>query len=221
MSSDPAQTGNGPKDADREVDADASGNRRTIVSYEGCASDYARSTEPAPGSDRGTLARFLEVLPAGRRVLEIGSGPGWDADWLETQGARVRRTDAAAAFVAIQKARGAAAEPLDVVTDDLGGPYAGVIALYVFQHVDRPRLPDVLAKISQAIIDGGAFLFALREGRSDLIEHGSSNSYYVAEWAKPDLDEILCGLGFREAWSMSSEDADGRWLTILTRKEGE
>jgi hypothetical protein len=221
MSNDPAQTGNGPKGAGREVGAHASGNRHTIVSYEGCASDYARSTEPAPGSDRRTLARFLEMLPTGGRVLEVGSGPGWDADWLEAQGVRMRRTDATLAFVEIQKARGAAAELLDVVTDDLGGPYSGVIALYVLQHVDRPRLPDVLAKISKAVIDGGAFLLALREGRNDLIEHGSSNSYYVAEWAKPDLDEILCGLGFRESWSTSSEDADGRWLTILTRKEAE
>jgi 2-polyprenyl-3-methyl-5-hydroxy-6-metoxy-1,4-benzoquinol methylase len=217
-----AQTGNGWKGGGQESDAHASGNRRTIVSYEGCASDYARSTEPKPGSDNPqTLTRFLEVLPAGACVLEVGSGPGWDADWLENQGARVRRTDATAAFIDIQKARGATAELLDVVTDDLGGPYAGVIAHYVLQHVDRSRLPDVLAKISKAIVDGGAFLLTLREGRSDLIEHGSSGGvYYVVEWTKPDLDEILCGLSFRECWSTSSEDADGKWLTILTGKEG-
>ena len=134
---------------------------------------------------------------------------------------RVRRTDATAAFIEIQKARGASAELLDVITDDLGGPYAGVIAQYVFQHVDRSRLPDVLARIAKVIVDGGALLLTLREGRSDLIEHGSSGGvYYVAEWAKPDLDEILCGLGFCECWSTSSEDAEGRWLTILAGKEG-
>jgi hypothetical protein len=154
-------------------------------------------------------------------VLEIGSGPGWDADWLEKQGVRVRRTDATAAFVQIQKARGASAELLDVVTDELGERYAGVMAQHVFQHVHRSRLPEVLAKISKAVVDDGAFLLTLREGRSELIEHGSSGgAYYIAEWAKPDLKEVLDDVGFRECWSTSSEDSDGRWLTILARKKG-
>ena len=198
--------------------AHLSDNRRTIASYEVCALEYAQSTKPKPGSDNDTtLARFLEVVPAGRLILEVGSGPGWDADWLERKGVLVRRTDASTAFVEIQAARGATAELLDVVTDELGGPYAGFIARYVFQHIDRWRLPGVLAKIAAAIVEGGAFLFSLRDGHSEQIERGSNGrAYYVAEWTKHELDEILDGLGFRERWSESIEDADGRWLTILT-----
>ena len=196
-----------------------SANRRTIASYEECALKYARSTKPKPGSDDDlTLARFLEVVPAGGLVLEIGSGPGWDADWLERKGVQVRRTDASTAFIEIQAARGVTAELLDVVTDNLGGPYAGVIARYVFQHIDRSQLPDVLTRIAATIVEGGAFLFSLREGQGELIEQGSSGGvYYVAAWTRPELDEILGGLGFRECWSESSKDADGRWLSVLMR----
>ncbi len=200
--------------------AQVSANRRTIASYDECALEYAQSTKPSPGSnDNSTLARFLEVVPARGLVLEIGSGPGWDADWLERHGLPVRRTDASMSFIEIQAARGAKAELLDVVTNDLGGPYVGLMARYVFQHIERSRLPGVLAKISTAIFEGGAFLFSLREGREELIEPGSDGrSYYIAEWTKPELDKILSGLGFRENWSESSEDADGKWLTILTVK---
>ena len=195
-------------------------NRRTIASYDECALEYAQSTKPSPGSnDHSALSRFLEVVPAHGLVLEVGSGPGWDADWLESQGVPVRRTDASMSFIEIQAARGATAELLDVVTDNLGGPHAGVIARYVFQHIERSRLPSVLAKVSTAIVEGGAFLFSLRQGHNELIELGSgSRTYYIAEWTKRELDEILGGLGFREYWSESSEDADGKWLTILTRK---
>jgi SAM-dependent methyltransferase len=197
--------------------AQVSANRRTIASYDECALEYAQSTIPSPGSnDHSTLARFLDILPARQLVLEVGSGPGWDADWLERRGAIVRRTDASMSFIAIQTARGAKAELLDVVTDDLGGPYAGLVARYVFQHIERSRLPGVLAKISAALVEGGAFLFSLREGRDELIEPGSDGRiYHIAEWTKPALDEILGGCGFRECWSESQEDADGRWLTIL------
>jgi SAM-dependent methyltransferase len=200
--------------------AQGSANRRTIASYDECALEYAQSTKPLPSSnDHSTLARFLEVVPARGLVLEVGSGPGWDADWLERHGVPVRRTDASMSFIEIQAARGAKAELLDVVTDDLGGLHAGLIARYVFQHIERSRLAGVLAKISSALVEGGAFLFSLREGRNELIELGSDGrTYYIAEWTRRELDKILGGFGFRESWSESSEDADGRWLTILTIK---
>ncbi len=199
---------------------EATSNRTTIASYEDVALDYAQSTAPKGGSDDNpVLQRFRDALPPGGRVLEIGSGPGWDADWLEGRGLNIRRTDATVAFVDFQRSRGKTAELLDVVTDPVGGPCAGVIARHVFQHIDRPLLPHVLAKLSRALTAGGAFLVTLREGHRDLVERGDSgNTYLVAEWQKPDLDKILHDLGLTELWSTSSEDTDGRWLTILTRK---
>jgi hypothetical protein len=198
----------------------AESNGYTIASYERCAADYARATEPGTnGVERQALGHFLRVARHQGWILEIGSGPGWDADWLDHAGLNVRRTDAAAAFVASQKARGAKAEVLDVVKDELGGPYAGVVALHVFQHIYRSELPHVLTKISLAIADRGAFLFSLREGSGDRVEKGeSSGNYYIALWKRADLVAILEPLGFREIWSSFEEGADGRWLTILATK---
>jgi hypothetical protein len=196
-------------------------NGYTIASYERCAADYARATEPGTnGVERQALGNFLRVARNGGWILEIGSGPGWDADWLDHAGLNVRRTDATAAFVAFQKGRGAQAEVLDVVKDELGGPYAGLVALHVFQHIYRSELPHVLTKISLAIADRGAFLFSLREGSGDRVEKGESGgNYYIALWQRADLVAILEALGFREIWSSSEEDSDGRWLTILATKD--
>jgi hypothetical protein len=192
----------------------------TIASYENCALEYAQSTKPGPGGeDFSALARFVEVAPAGGVVLEIGSGPGWDADWLEHRGVAVRRTDACRAFIEIQAARGASAELLDVVTDELSGPYAGILARHVLQHIERARLPGVFARIASALVDGGALLITLREGQGERVERGSSgNTYYVAEWSRQELEAICGALGLRECWSESSEDADGQWLSILARR---
>jgi hypothetical protein len=197
-------------------------NGYTVESYERCAADYARATKPGTsGVERQALGNFLRVASNQGWILEIGSGPGWDADWLDHAGLNVRRTDAAAAFVAFQKTRGAKAEILDVVKDELGGPYAGVVALHVFQHIYRSELPNVLTKVSLAIADRGAFLFSLREGSGDLVERSeSSGNYYIAMWQRADLVAILEPLGFREIWSSSDEDSEGRWLTILAIKDG-
>ena len=140
------------------IEGDAAGvsagarNQATVASYEQCATDYALSTAPTtPQCDRPLLQRLLGALRDGETVLEIGSGPGWDADWLEQAGLTVRRTDAAEAFLAFQLERGKVAERLDVVRDPVSGTYGAVLALYVFQHVDRQALPAVLRKVAAVL----------------------------------------------------------------------
>jgi hypothetical protein len=83
-----------------------SANRRTIDSYERIARDYAEDTAPdssgaAEFSGEG-LRRLVDAVPAGRTALEVGSGPGWDADFVELQGVAVRRTEVTAAFIDFQ-----------------------------------------------------------------------------------------------------------------------
>src|SRR5688572_10566553 len=108
-------------------------DRRTVESYEHIADAYARETADNDFSS-GSLAQLAARIPSGH-VLEIGSGPGWDADALEDAGLSVRRTDAAQAFVDFQRARGKEADRLDAIADDFGGPYAAVVAIAVLQHV--------------------------------------------------------------------------------------
>lgn len=195
-------------------------NASTLAGYEGCADDYAETTAPKPeADDQPALVELLKAVEPGSRLLEIGSGPGWDADWLEERGLTVRRTDGADSFVHFQASRGRQAERLDVISDPLGGPYVGVVALHVLQHVEREILPSVFARIADAIRDGGVFLLALREGEGESVEIGSTGSeYYVALWPRSDIIAALAALGFSLLWSHSFDGRDGRWLTALFRK---
>jgi 2-polyprenyl-3-methyl-5-hydroxy-6-metoxy-1,4-benzoquinol methylase len=196
-------------------------NTSTLAGYEGCADEYAETTAPKlEAADQPALVELLKVVEPGSRLLEIGSGPGWDADWLEERGLVVRRTDGADSFVQFQAERGRQAERLDVIGDPLGGPYDGVIALHVLQHVEREILPSVFARIAEAIRDGGVFLLALREGQGETAEIGSrGNEYYVALWPRSQVIALLAALGLDLLWSHSFEGRDGRWLTALFRKD--
>lgn len=195
-------------------------NASTLVGYEGCANDYAETTAPkADAADQQGLVELLKHVEPGGRLLEIGSGPGWDADWLEERGLAVRRTDGADSFVQFQASRGRKAERLDVISDPLGGPYDGVVALHVLQHVEREILPSVFAGIAEATRDGGVFLLALREGEGETADIGSKgNEYYVALWPRSQIIAILAALGLDLLWSHSFDGRDGRWLTALFRK---
>jgi SAM-dependent methyltransferase len=90
----------------------------TLASYQANVDRYLATLapHPAPATVRH-LTGFAELLPAGALVLEVGSGPGRDADELEARGLRVRRTDATAAFVERLRRQGHPAELLDLWTE--------------------------------------------------------------------------------------------------------
>lgn len=203
------------------LDSDAIlSNRQTVASYERCARDYAQATAPeAPSSATKPLHLFLQELASGGDVLEIGSGPGWDADFLEQHGAVVRRTDITRSFLAFQHERGKAAERLDVITDELGGPYDGVVAMYVLQHIERSLIDAVLRKIAEALSPSGIFLVALREGAGELCERGADGGvYFITLWSLAEFKRQLEAVGLRTEWIVRSTDTEGDWMTWLAKK---
>lgn len=202
------------------ADSSGHGNRLTVTAYEDYAIQYAHSTQPANAvlSTPG-LSVLVPLLPAGAQCLEIGSGPGWDADILEGMGLQLRRTDATRAFVDFQADRGKSAELLDVVNDELAGPYDVVIAFYVFQHIDRDLLPGVIAKCAAALKEGGYLLFSISHGAGDETERSSAGRlYYKARWQRSDLVEMFEPLGLAICWETRDEDDEGPWLFFLLSK---
>ncbi len=190
-------------------------NARSVESYEDIAEDYASETTGARVLSGG-LTRLAEVVPAGH-VLEIGSGPGWDADALEEAGLKVRRTDITQAFIDVQQARGKQVARLDAINDDLGGPYDAVVTLHVLQHVEPSDLPGVLAKVARALRPGGRFLVSIPLGEGAGWEVGESGAaYYRALWSETDFIAALGKAGLVTEWTQRSvEDEERGWLCVL------
>ncbi len=192
-------------------------NARTVESYEQIADDYARETAGAGVLSNG-LTRLAETVPAGH-ALEIGSGPGWDADVLEEAGLTVRRTDITQAFIEFQRGRGKQVDQLDVIKDDLGGPYDAVVALHVLQHVEPDDLPAVLAKVAGALRAGGRFLVSIPLGEGAGWEVGESGSpYYRALRTEGEFIAALEHAGLRSDWTERSDhDEESGWLCVLAQ----
>lgn len=203
--------------SDPRMESPAARNARTVRAYESSASRYAESTAVDVGRPLSPhLQRLIDVLPTDGTVLEIGSGPGWEADLLEARGVRVRRTDVTESFLELQRRRGAQAEKLDVITDELGGPYDAVMAMCVLQHIDRSLVPDVLSKISVATRSGGAFLVSVRDGKGDVWE----GDYHTVLWDRPSFSSALSVAGFDTAWVARTVEPEGPWLTFLASRVG-
>jgi len=192
-------------------------NARTVESYELIADDYARETAGAAVL-AGGLTRLAETVPAGH-ALEIGSGPGWDADVLEEAGMTVRRTDITQAFLEVQRSRGKQVDRLDAINDDLGGPYDAVVALHVLQHVEPGDLPAVLAKVAGALRPSGRFLVSIPLGEGSGWETGESGKpYFRALWSEAEFLDMLARAGLQSEWTERSvEHEESGWLCVLAR----
>jgi SAM-dependent methyltransferase len=189
-------------------------HEETIRYYERAGRHYATLIGPEPNAFRAAaLQRLVEPLAPGEVVLEIGSGPGRDADHLETLGVPVDRTDAAETFLRLQAERGKRARRLDVTTDELGGPYGGVLALCVLMHVSRASMDRVLGKVAAALRPGGGFLVSVRAGEGETAPPAA-----MAFWSREDFEARLRAADFVVEWfELEIDCGDDAWLTFYAR----
>ncbi|BCG94904.1 methyltransferase [Mesorhizobium sp. 131-2-1] len=187
-------------------------SRQTISAYEDYAERYDAIVRHVPNArEQASLKRLVAIAGTSGQILEVGSGAGYDADFLEGLGVKVRRTDATKRFLELQATRGKHGELLDLLTDDLGGPYDAVLALAVLIHVPRDQADQVLAKIAGSLRPGGAFLVSMRNGDGD-----TGGEYHTVYWRRDDFAARLEGAGLvliRDDFNLGRNDEE--WNTFL------
>ncbi len=201
-------------------EASRESNQRTVAGYERCARDYAAEVASTPSpSGAAALRQLAAAVPPGGRGLEIGSGPGWDADFLESLGLDVHRTDVTAAFRDFQAERGKRCDPLDLLADDIAGRYDGIAMLAVLQHFERAQLDTALRKLVQALGTGGALLLMYPQGDDEGWERDASGDYRRVLWTPDAMDARLVQAGFAVAWEDTFDGRGGAWRSVLARRQ--
>lgn len=198
--------------------ASQANNQRTVADYERTALDYVATVEGRPSASAEALRRLAAAVAPGTCVLEIGSGPGWDADALEALGIDVHRTDAAAAFCDFQAERGKRCDPLDLLSDRIDRRYGGVMMLCVLQHFERAQLVGALRELARALVAGGPLLLMYPEGEEESWEHGADGDYRVMRWTPAAFDTRLAQAGFTVAWENTVQGRGGAWRSLLAQK---
>ena len=188
----------------------------TLASYQTAADLYVERT---PGPSRNTVSTFLdrivESVPGGE-VLELGSGPGRDARYLEERGLRVQRSDATRAFVERMRRDGHSALLLDARSDDLGGPWDAVLASAVLLHLDRTDFERVISRTRAALRPDGILAVTLKEGDGEAwSEVKLEQPRWFVYWREPQLRTLLERHGWR-ILSLEHRPTPGdTWLELI------
>lgn len=187
----------------------------TLASYEAAATLYRAQSSPSEAMS-AFLDRVVVTVGVGKRVLELGSGHGWDAAYLEAHGLLVVRTDGAIAFVEMMRADGHVANLLDVRRDDFGGPYDAVLADAVLLHLSRDEFAGATVRAHGAVAAGGVLALTLKDGDGEAWSTAKLGlPRFFTYWREPAVRELLEAAG----WIVDSIDhVDGNtepWLYVL------
>ncbi|MEP1420271.1 MAG: class I SAM-dependent methyltransferase [Erythrobacter sp.] len=167
------------------------------------------------------LDGFLDRLPAGARVLELGCGGGRDAARIKDRGFDLDATDGIPAMVAKANERHDINARL-MQFAELGAQdeYDAVWAHACLLHCPRTELPDVLSRIHRALKPGShhyaSFKLGDGEGR-DLL--GRLHNFPSSDW----LNTAYKAANFESVDSQifAGKGSDGTqrdWLAITVRK---
>ncbi len=171
------------------------------------------------------LPAFLDTLPPGARILELGCGGGQDAEYMLERGFDVDATDGIPAMAAIAQERIGRSVRL-MRFDELAviEEYHAVIACAALLHVPAGDLPDIAARIWRALKPGGWHLSTFKTAGAALRdEHGRYYNYPTQN----EAETIYRAAGEWRSIAFSEFDdagyfsAPARWLMVTTCKTGE
>jgi len=194
----------------------------TIAFYQARAPHYVLKFGQAHSYQ---LDPFLDRLPAGGRVLELGCGSGQDSARIAARGFIVDATDATPAMVAKANERwrvGARVMAFDELAADAA--YDGVWAHTSLLHCPRAALPDVLARIDRALRPGGWHFASYKlggavdgEGRDAL---GRFYNFPTHDWLAAQYAAVpgwsIVDTRFYQAGGFDNVERD--WIDLIVRK---
>jgi SAM-dependent methyltransferase len=167
------------------------------------------------------LDTFLNRLPPGSAVLELGCGGGRDAAHIRARGFVIDATDGTPALVKrANEAFNLGARVMAFHELEAEEAYAGVWAHASLLHCPRDALPDVLARIHRAMLPGGWFFSSYKLGQGegrDLL--GRLHNFPSLEW----LFAAYAKAGFisesHEIYAGKASDGTQRdWIDLIVRK---
>ncbi|WP_298258527.1 class I SAM-dependent methyltransferase [uncultured Litoreibacter sp.] len=168
-------------------------DKETLAAYAAKAESYASLVSRK--TPDGDLQAFLDAMPEGGRVLDLGCGPGNSARMMRDAGLEVDASDASPEMVAIAKERYAIDARLERF-DDLTAQnlYDGIWANFSLLHAPRADMPRHLSAIHTALKTGGLLHLGLKTG--DIEERDEAGRFYVY-YSEDELRRLLQEANFK------------------------
>lgn len=158
----------------------------------------------------------------GKRILDVGSGPGRDGLILKNKGFEVTCIDASQSMVDMCKAKG-----LDAVVADFmnlpfkDGTFDAVWAYTSLLHIEKKSIVMALNEINRVLKPSGTFGLGLIEGNKEEYRNSSGvdKPRYFAFYEKKEIEDILKKVGFEITYFESFKPSSKNYLNFICIKK--
>ncbi len=150
---------------------DTGTTKKTYQAYNEIASDY-HSKHAGKLTAQTQLDDFRSMVNPPAQVLDIGSGPGHDANYLSEKYS-VTGIELSKRFFEIAKFENPSVSFVngDITKVELDkNKYKGIWARDSLHHIKTKDLESVFKKISDSLVEGGILYTLVREGSGEIIE---------------------------------------------------
>lgn len=197
-------------------------NQQTLHTYETKIQEYIDSTPSQINeAEYPWIDQALYLIPKTGKILELGSGFGRNALYIQELGYDIECTDAVPGFVELLKQKKLRAYALDVLKDDFGAQYAMIFANGVLVHFTPEETSEILSKAHASLEENGILAFSVKQGDgSKWTDEKLGAPRYFQYWQPEALTQLLVSHGF-ECVTMTEGDTSLRnasWLYAIARR---
>jgi SAM-dependent methyltransferase len=191
---------------------------KTIEAYEKCFDQYLLITpNSVTGEYKILFDQVLANVAKTASIFEIGTGTGRDADYIDSLGYKVTRSDVANSFIDYNRAAGKEIIKLNAITDQIVGKYDLILAMAVFLHFNTQEFEIALKNVHQALNKDGLFLIGLKNGYGERLSSDKFEAQrYYKYWDQQSIQTKLEDFGFAILTNQLSHE--NKWIRIVCKK---
>ena len=161
---------------------------------------------------------FMELVPEGGRVMDLGCGAGGASLCFTRAGYRVLAVDGCRELCEYTRQR-VGCETRCMLFDELDytDEFDGIWACASLLHVPKAELPGILRRIRRALKKGGVFYASFKYGDTEREKNGRRFSDYTEDTLRALLEEAG-GFSVKTVWVTNDarpERAEERWANAL------
>ena len=190
----------------------------TIRYYDDNAEAYCQATVDLDLSP--IYASFLELLPAGAHILDVGCGSGRDSLYFLNHGLKVTAIDASPVLTKLaSNLIGQVVHNIPFSQIDFIDEFDAIWACASLLHVSRSDISSVLNILSRSLKTGGVFYMSFKYGQKEAIRNGR----LFNDYDEPTFLSLLShhtDLKLLKIWTTSDlrPTRFDKWLNILLQK---
>jgi ubiquinone/menaquinone biosynthesis C-methylase UbiE len=190
----------------------------TIRAYDAVANEYAMGHMDIP--EIGSHADYFMGNIEGEDILDIGCGPGKDAEYFVRNGFQVTGIDLSDELLCIAKKKvpGANFIKMDMREADFPhNSFDGVWMSASFLHIPKDDAQKVLSVVQTVLRPGGIMFLNVEKGTQEkfLVKAEYNNMpRYISFYSVKELEELVSDSGFKILKTVVDEDRYG-WIHLF------